>query len=101
MKRRSTERWNQAFAAADVPAGPVNDLRDAFAPADWLGLGPIRQAENDASPLGRQIASPIELSATPVAYRTRAPRLGEHADEIKRWFRPRDRALTTASEGAP
>jgi crotonobetainyl-CoA:carnitine CoA-transferase CaiB-like acyl-CoA transferase len=96
----STEQWTQALSAADVPAGPVNDLRDAFALAERLGLRPIRQAENDTSPLGRQIASPIALSATPIAYRARAPQLGEQTDEIKRWLRPAPRAPTTASAGA-
>jgi crotonobetainyl-CoA:carnitine CoA-transferase CaiB-like acyl-CoA transferase len=96
LGRGSTEHWNQALSAADVPAGPVNDLRDAFALAERLGLRPIRQAENDPGPLGRQIASPIALSATPVAYRARAPRLGEQTDEIKRWLRP---GLTTTPAG--
>jgi crotonobetainyl-CoA:carnitine CoA-transferase CaiB-like acyl-CoA transferase len=96
LGRCSTEHWNQALSAADVPAGPVNDLRDAFALAERLGLRPIRQAEDDPGPLGRQIASPIALSATPVAYRARAPRLGEQTDEIKRRLRP---GLTTTSAG--
>ena len=40
--------------------------------------------------LGRQVANPTSLSATPVTYRTRAPRLGEHSAEIRSSLHLRD-----------
>jgi crotonobetainyl-CoA:carnitine CoA-transferase CaiB-like acyl-CoA transferase len=87
LRRRPTTAWADTLASAGVPAGPVNDLRDAFALAERLGLAPIQQAQDDDGPLARQIASPIALSASPVTYRTRAPRLGEHTDQVRHWLR--------------
>jgi crotonobetainyl-CoA:carnitine CoA-transferase CaiB-like acyl-CoA transferase len=68
--------------AAGVPAGAVNDLAGAFAHAEQLGLSP--RVDLDAGPDGDPdgggrhvpvVASPIELSATPVTYRLPPPLL--------------------------
>jgi crotonobetainyl-CoA:carnitine CoA-transferase CaiB-like acyl-CoA transferase len=72
--------------AAGVPAGAVNDLAAAFAHAEELGLSP--RVDLDGSPDGGPdggldgggrhvpvVASPIELSATPVTYRLPPPLL--------------------------
>jgi len=34
----------------------------------------------------RTVRSPLRLGATPAAVSRRAPRLGEHSDEIRRWL---------------
>jgi crotonobetainyl-CoA:carnitine CoA-transferase CaiB-like acyl-CoA transferase len=68
------EYWTRVLTAVGVPAGAVNNVAEAFAFAAQLGLQPIRNTEDGDSRLGRQVASPINLSATPVSYRTRAPR---------------------------
>jgi crotonobetainyl-CoA:carnitine CoA-transferase CaiB-like acyl-CoA transferase len=60
--------------AAGVPAGAVNDLGEAFAYAEELGLEP----RVDVGGTGRQVpsvSSPIGLSATPVSYRLPPPQL--------------------------
>ncbi|MCV7408340.1 hypothetical protein AWC05_04795 [Mycobacterium florentinum] len=49
-----------------------------------LVLAPIRRTDDGDD--GLQVASPITLSATPVTYRTRAPRLGEHSSDIRAWL---------------
>ncbi|MHA7651893.1 CaiB/BaiF CoA transferase family protein [Mycobacterium sp. ML4] len=86
LSAQSAEHWTTALADRGVPAGAVNNLAEAFSCADHLGLHPIRQTSDDDGPLGRQVASPINLSGTPVSYRTRAPRLGEHSTEIRSWL---------------
>ncbi|PJE25431.1 MAG: carnitine dehydratase [Mycobacterium sp.] len=78
----SAAYWTRTLPALGIPAGAVNNIGQAFTLADELGLHPIRHTE-DGDSLGRQVASPISLSATPVTYRTRAPRLGEHSAEIR------------------
>jgi crotonobetainyl-CoA:carnitine CoA-transferase CaiB-like acyl-CoA transferase len=77
------EYWTRVLTAVGVPAGAVNNVAEAFAFAAQLGLQPIRTTEDGDSRLGRQVASPINLSATPVSYRTRAPFLGEHSTDIR------------------
>jgi crotonobetainyl-CoA:carnitine CoA-transferase CaiB-like acyl-CoA transferase len=81
----SAAYWTRILPAFGVPAGAVNNIAEAFALAEQLGLHPIRNTE-DGDSLGRQVASPINLSATPVTYRTRAPRLGEHNSDIRNWL---------------
>ncbi|OSC38828.1 CaiB/BaiF CoA transferase family protein [Mycobacterium decipiens] len=82
----SAKYWSRILPEFGVPAGAVNDVAEAFALAEQLGLHPIRNTEDGARRLGRQVASPINLSATPVTYRTRAPRLGEHGAAIRSWL---------------
>ncbi|MFC9561843.1 CaiB/BaiF CoA transferase family protein [Agromyces sp. NPDC056965] len=74
----SAAHWVDALSAAGVPAGLVNDVAEAIAFGEALGLEPV--AEIDAGALtSRTVANPIGLSASPAAYRTPPPALGEHA----------------------
>ncbi|MEV7282537.1 CoA transferase [Streptomyces sp. NPDC093111] len=76
---RTADAWFEELTGAGVPCGPINDLEAAFALADRLGLAP-RVPAGLAGP--GQVAHPITLGATPAAYRTAPPRLGEHTDEL-------------------
>lgn len=82
----SAHHWTAALNQAGVPAGTVNNIAQAFVYAERLGLQPIRTTADGDRRFGRQVASPIALSATPVTYRTRAPKLGEHSSEIRAWL---------------
>lgn len=62
-----------ALAAVGVPVGPINDLAEAFAFAEGLGIHPTVSIPGTATP---QVANPISLSATPVTYRSAPPPLG-------------------------
>lgn len=70
---RGADSWYKALSAAGVPAGPINDIAEAFAFADSLGLHPKVSVPGSATP---QVANPIELSVTPVTYRSAPPALG-------------------------
>jgi crotonobetainyl-CoA:carnitine CoA-transferase CaiB-like acyl-CoA transferase len=74
--------WVAALSAAGVPAGPINDVAEAFALAASLGLDPVDETDGV-----RTVCSPLRLGATPAAVSRRAPRLGEHSDEIRAWLR--------------
>jgi len=74
--------WVRALAEAGVPAGPINDVAQAFAFAAGLGLEPV-----DETGGVRSVRSPVRLGATPAAVSRRPPRLGEHSDEIRAWLR--------------
>ncbi|MGA5064224.1 CaiB/BaiF CoA transferase family protein [Streptomyces exfoliatus] len=79
LAARTADSWFEELTAAGVPCGPINDLAAAFDLADRLGLAP-RVPESAAGP--GQVAHPIRLDATPPAYRTAPPRLGEHTEGL-------------------
>jgi crotonobetainyl-CoA:carnitine CoA-transferase CaiB-like acyl-CoA transferase len=73
--------WVRRLGDAGVPAGPINDVAQAFAFAAELGLEPVDETDGV-----RTVRSPLRLGATPAAVSRRPPRLGEHSDEIRRWL---------------
>ena len=77
----TADAWAERLNAAGVPAGPVNDVGEAFALAERLGLEPV--AELDGV---RTTRSPLRLSDTPALPRMRPPRLGEHDEELRDWL---------------
>jgi crotonobetainyl-CoA:carnitine CoA-transferase CaiB-like acyl-CoA transferase len=81
LAARGASDWVAALSEARVPCGLVNDVGEAFALAERLGLGPVAAA-------GRvpQVADPIRLSSTPASYRLAPPALGEHTAEVLGWL---------------
>jgi crotonobetainyl-CoA:carnitine CoA-transferase CaiB-like acyl-CoA transferase len=70
--------WVTRCSAVGVPAGIVNDIAEAIAFADSLGLDPVAEiGRPDAA--HRSIANPIGLAASAPEYRTPPPTLGEHS----------------------
>jgi crotonobetainyl-CoA:carnitine CoA-transferase CaiB-like acyl-CoA transferase len=70
----SAADWVDRLAAAGVPSGLVNDVGEAIALADRLGLDPVV-----ALGASRSISSPIGLTDTPAAYLTPPPSLDRDA----------------------
>jgi len=60
-----------------VPAGPINSVADVFADPQIIARG--MRIDPDGVP---GVRSPISLSASPLALDRRAPRLGEHGEEV-------------------
>ena len=87
----SAAEWADRLRAAGVPAGPVQDIGEAFRYAESLGLAPIATPES-GEPVPTT-ASPIRLSATPVRYRTAPPAVGADTDAVLAWL--------AASEAGP
>lgn len=78
---KSTREWIAILEHCGVPCGPINDLAAVFADPHVVA----RQLQLELPhPYGRApgIASPIRLSATPVAYRRPPPTLGQHTCEV-------------------
>ncbi|MFW0785924.1 CoA transferase [Gordonia sp. CPCC 206044] len=77
----TADAWFTALTAKRVPCGPLNDIADAIALAERLGLEPVITIDDPrrADPI-RQVANPIRLSATPPTYRSAPPRLDEGGD---------------------
>jgi crotonobetainyl-CoA:carnitine CoA-transferase CaiB-like acyl-CoA transferase len=66
----SAAHWVEVLTDAGVPAGLVNDVAEALAFADRLGLAPVVE-------LGgvRSVANPIGIEAAPARYVSPPPRL--------------------------
>jgi crotonobetainyl-CoA:carnitine CoA-transferase CaiB-like acyl-CoA transferase len=74
LKSDGADHWYAELTAAGVPAGPINDLAEAFEFARGLGIEATVTVPDSPTP---QVANPITLSATPVTYRNGPPRLGD------------------------
>lgn len=75
--RHGADHWHRLLTAAGVPAGPINDLAEAFAYAESLGLAPVVAVPGSDTP---QVANPLTFSHTPVSYRLAPPALAEEAE---------------------
>ncbi|MCL2656296.1 MAG: CoA transferase [Betaproteobacteria bacterium] len=81
-KRRTTAEWIAAFEQAGVPGGPINDLQGVFADPQVLARGLRIDLPHPVAGSAPGVANPIRMSASPVAYRSAPPTLGQHTDEI-------------------
>jgi crotonobetainyl-CoA:carnitine CoA-transferase CaiB-like acyl-CoA transferase len=81
LAARGASDWVAALSEAGVPCGLVNDVGEAFALAERLGLEPVAAAGGIP-----QVANPIRLSSAPVSYRLAPPALGEHTAEVLGWL---------------
>ena len=73
--------WVARLGEAGVPAGPINDIGEAFAFAEDLGLEPWVEVDGV-----RTVRPAMTLGTTPAAVRRRPPRLGEHDAEGRAWL---------------
>ena len=73
LKGNGADHWYTVLTAVGVPAGPINDLAEAFAFARELGIEAEVSVPGSPTP---QVANPVTLSATPVTYRSGPPALG-------------------------
>lgn len=74
LVREGADHWDQVLNSAGVPAGPINDVAEAFDFARRLGLRPTVPVPGSTI---AQVANPISLSASPVTYRLAPPKLDD------------------------
>ena len=75
--------WQRLLTAAEVPAGRVGDVADAFALAERLGLAPVHDLGPGHTP---QVRHPVTYSTGLVRPPEPPPALGEHDEEIRAWL---------------
>jgi crotonobetainyl-CoA:carnitine CoA-transferase CaiB-like acyl-CoA transferase len=79
---RTTEEWLDRLRGR-VPCAPVNDVRQALADPQVLARDMIVEVEHpDFGPL-KEVRSPVRTEGE-IRHPARAPRLGEHTDQILR-----------------
>ncbi|MDZ4192964.1 MAG: CaiB/BaiF CoA-transferase family protein, partial [Pseudomonas sp.] len=70
---KTTAQWIEQLEKAGVPCGPINDLQQVFADPQVQARGLRLDLPNALGSSTPQVASPLRLSATPVAYRSAPP----------------------------
>ena len=71
LRRATADEWFERLTAVGVPCGPINDLGQAVALAERLGLDPVTEIDDPArGGTARQVSHPIRLSRTPATYRS-------------------------------
>jgi len=80
--RQPRGHWLALLEAHDIPCGPINDYAQVFADPQVLARGMVVDTDHPTLGHMRTLGSPIKLSATPTDPSRRAPRLGEHTDDV-------------------
>ena len=83
LRTRTTVEWLEVLEAVGVPSGPVNDIPTALENAHLQARGGIEAYEHETLGTVRRVRSPLRLSG-PRWKPSRAPRRGEHTDELLR-----------------
>ena len=81
LSARPAAEWIERLREAGVPAGPINDVAEAFALAESLGLEPVTEVG------GYPVTTPpLRLDGDRPAVRRPPPRLDEHGAELRAWL---------------
>ena len=84
IKQRSTAEWLEVLEEVGVPCGPINDLDEVFNDPQIKHRGMAIEQDHPLAGTVPLLASPINLSATPVEYQGAPPTLGQHTDDVLR-----------------
>lgn len=82
MLTREMADWVKLFEAANVPCGPINDLKQVFEDPQIQHRRMLLSLPHSLGVDAPTVASPIRFSETPIVHRKSAPQLGEHTHEI-------------------
>jgi crotonobetainyl-CoA:carnitine CoA-transferase CaiB-like acyl-CoA transferase len=82
LRSRTTKEWVAALEAAKIGCGPINTLTDVFEDPQVVAREVIVEMPHASGETVQVIANPVRLSATPPSYRSAAPTLGQHTEEV-------------------
>ena len=80
LRARTTAAWLERLRGF-VPCGPVYSVEEALADEHALARDMVVELEHPTFGWLRQVGTPVKIDGVTPAYR-RAPRLGEHTDEV-------------------
>ena len=84
LRTNTTAFWLEAFAAGDVPAGPINDIGEVLSNEQARERELVRHLPNGAGDTVPTVSNPVAFDETPVHYERAPPLLGEHTEEVLR-----------------
>ena len=65
-----------------MPCGPVNTIEQVFNHPQTKHRAMVRQVPDRHGQMIDTVASPINLSLTPLQYHSAAPELGQHSEQV-------------------
>jgi len=87
LKTRTRMQWTRELIANDIPAGPINTLKDVFDDAQVLANDLVQTVKHPILGDLAQVGLPVRLSASPQqSVRTPPPVFGEHTVAVLRQF---------------
>ncbi|WP_114326652.1 CaiB/BaiF CoA transferase family protein [Candidatus Colwellia aromaticivorans] len=78
----TSQWWIEQLERVSVPCGPVNTLEQVFNHPQIKHREMVKQIANKQGELIDTVASPINLSATPLQYNSASPDLGQHSHQV-------------------
>jgi len=82
MQSKTTAEWIVALEALKIGCGPINTLKDVFNDPHVKAREMVIRMDHASGEQVEVIANPVKLSATPPDYRSPAPVLGQHTEEV-------------------
>jgi len=82
MRTRTKHEWIALLEAANVPCGPINNMKEVFEDPQVLHRELRVDIPHPSGGSAAVVRSPLRLSETPVEYRLAPPTLGQHNEEI-------------------
>jgi crotonobetainyl-CoA:carnitine CoA-transferase CaiB-like acyl-CoA transferase len=80
--KRTTHDWCEALDAAGVANGPINTIDQVFREPQVVARGMRVEVEHPLAGKVPLVASPMRLSATPVATPAPPPLVGQHTEAV-------------------
>ena len=100
FSQKTSDRWLKTLEAAGVPAGPIYDLEQVYDDPQVRSREMIVETDHPVAGRVSNIGIPVKLSETPGRFRSPAPTLGQHTDEVLRQLgRSDDEIAELRSEG--
>jgi formyl-CoA transferase len=82
FRTRPKDEWVAVLLEAGIPAGPINDYREALENPHSEARQDVMEIDHPIEGRVRSIGFPVKLHGTPQKVRRHPPLLGEHRDEI-------------------
>ncbi|MBL6077607.1 CoA transferase [Belnapia sp. T18] len=82
MQSKTTAEWIEVLEALKIGCGPINTLEQVFADPHVQARNMVLELPHASGETVKVIANPVKLSATPPAYRSPPPVLGQHTEEV-------------------
>lgn len=82
LASHTSQYWIEQLEQVGVPCGPVNTLEQVFKHPQIKHREMVKKVPNQQGELIDTVASPINLSTTPLQYNSASPDLGQHSFQI-------------------
>ncbi len=102
LRKGRRDDWLAKLEAANVPCGPINDLKQVYENPQVKAREMWRELPHPTAGKVPTTANPIRFSETPIQYRYAPPLLGQHTRDVLQrylgWSEEQIRAATEARE---